>query len=281
MTWLVGLVIASGAPKVIRADVGAPRVIAPSGPTGKPDRSVIADVAATAPFDASELAEALRLRLPVSGAQVRVRVVTIAGGVRIEARGNSREVALRGSSGLTAARLVALAASDLLLDDLAVAPEVSAAPSSAAPRATTIAALGGIAGWGHPLAGLAVDLAAARGAWLVGIEAGGERVLDSPLRLTAGTIRLGAGARLGQLELRAGLTVMPLTVGDGSGDSTVLVGGGASARLRAPITDRMRAVLVCGDDVFATRTTYMIDRVSVLTTPRNSLWFAAGIEVTP
>src|SRR5205823_5614031 len=99
--WLIGLVIASGAPGAIRAE----------------DRAVVADVAAAAPFDASQLAAALRLRLPAGGEPIRVRVVTTPDGVRIEARGNAREVALRGSTGTAAARLVALAATDLLLDD--------------------------------------------------------------------------------------------------------------------------------------------------------------------
>src|SRR4051812_48462647 len=105
MKWLVGLTITSVAPAAIRAD----------------ERPVIADVPATAPFDAPQLAAALRLRLPASGAPIRVRVVTTPDGVRIEAGGSVREVALRGNTGPDAARLVALAATDLLLEELVVA----------------------------------------------------------------------------------------------------------------------------------------------------------------
>jgi hypothetical protein len=264
MTWLVGLAIASGAPAAIRAD----------------EHSVMVDVAPAAPFDAAQLAAALRLRLPAGGSPVRVRVIAIPGGVRIEARGNARDVALRGSTGPAAARLVALAATDLLLDDLAVAPEVPAA-SPGVPHAVTIAALGGIVGWAHELASVGVDLAVARGRWLVAVEAGGGTLISGSLHLTAGVLRLGAGARLGPFELRAGATVMPLSVGSGTGDTTALVGAGASARLRAPITASVHGVLSIGDDVFANRTTYMLEQVRVLSTPRNSLWFEAGLEVTP
>jgi hypothetical protein len=259
MKWLVGLAIASGAPA--RAD----------------DRAVMADVPAGAPFDAAELTAAIRLRLPPGGPVVRIRVVPTADGVRIEARGNARDVALRGSTGPAAARLVALAASDLLLDDLAAAPEPTAAPHPA----LTIGALGGVAAWHYTLASLGVDVAVARDSWLLAIEAGGGALIDGPLHLTAGVIRLGCGTRIGALELRAGATVMPLAVANGSGDATVLAGGGTSARLRAQLGAGLRAVIGGGVDVFATRTTYMIGGAPVMTTPRSALWLALGVEVTP
>jgi hypothetical protein len=263
MKWLVGLTITSVAPAAIRAD----------------ERAVIADVPATAPFDAPQLAAALRLRLPASGAPIRVRVITTPDGVRIEAGGNVREVALRGNTGPDAARLVALAATDLL-EDLVVAAEAPVAPAAPPPQAVTIGALGGVVVWQYPIAGLGVDLAVARGAWLLALEAGGG-MLDGPLHLTAGVVRLEAGTRHGGFDLRAGATVMPLTVGDGAGDATVLVGAGASVRLRASIGRGVHAVFAGGIDLFATRTTYVLDGMQVLTTPRIAPWLAAGLEVAP
>jgi hypothetical protein len=264
MKWLVGLTITSVAPAAIRAD----------------ERPVIADVSATAPFDAPQLAAALRLRLPASGAPVRIRVVTTPGGVRIEAGGNTREVALRGSTGQDAARLVALAATDLL-DDLVVAAEAPVAPQAAPRPSVTIGALGGVVAWQHPIAGLGIDLALARDTWLLALEAGGGTLLDGPLRLTTGVIRFAGGTRHGAFDLRAGATVMPLTVGDGTGDATVLVGAGASVRVRAPIGIGVHAVLAGGIDIFATRTTYVLDGMPVLTTPAIAPWLAAGLEVVP
>jgi hypothetical protein len=39
------------------------------------------------------------------------------------------------------------------------------------------------------------------------------------------------------------------------------------------------AVLAGGIDLFATRTTYVLDGMPVLTTPRIAPWLAAGLEV--
>jgi len=263
MKWLVGLAIASGTPA--RAD----------------DRAVMADVPPGAPFDAAELTAAIRLRLPPGGTPIRIRVVPTPDGVRIEARGNARDVALRGSTGPAAARLVALAASDLLLDDLAAAPEAMAPAPAAARSAVTIGALGGVAAWHYTLASVGVDVAVARDSWLLAIEAGGGTLIDGPLHLTAGVIRLGCGTRFGALELRAGATLVPLSVANGTGDATVLAGGGASARLHATLGASVRGVLVGGVDVFATQTTYELDGMPVMATPRSALWLGAGLEVTP
>jgi hypothetical protein len=269
MKWLVGLTITSVVPAASRAD----------------ERPVIAEVPATAPFDASQLAAALRLRLPARGAPIRIRVVSTPDGARpdvvwIEVGGNVREVALRGSTGPDAARLVALAATDLLLEDLVVAAEAPLAPPAAPSQAVTIGALGGVAVWQYPIAGLGVDLAVARDTWLLALEAGGG-VLDGPLRLTTGVIRFEAGTRHGAFDLRGGATAMPLTVGDGAGDATVLVAASASVRARVPIGLGVRGVLAGGIDLFATRTTYVLDGMPVLTTPRIAPWLAAGLEVAP
>jgi hypothetical protein len=269
---LVGMAMMCGAPALAQAE-----------------RAVFAEVPATAPFDAAQLADALRLRLPGDGAPVRVRVAIIAvasggAGVRIEARGNAREVALGGLIGAAAARLVALAADDLLLDDLAIEPVASPGlmPIEPSSRARpTIGVLGGAAAWQSALAGVQIDLALPRDAWLFAIEAGGATLIDGPLRLTAAVVRLGGGVRLGALELRAGATLAPVIVSEGAGDQTVLLGAGASARLRLPISSSVRVLVATGGDVFATRTTYLRDGMQVMTTPRAAPWLAVGMEVTP
>jgi len=248
------------------------------------ERSITAEVSAIAPFDAAQLTAALRVRLPVEGAPVELRVTATPGGVRIEARGNVREVALRDLTGVAAARFVALAANDLLLDDLADPPlgAPSLTRSSDAPDSapTTVGVLGAAAAWQYVLGGLAVDLAIPCGRWLVAIEAGGGTLVDGPVQLTAAMIRIGGGARLGWLELRAGATLAPLIVSSGGGDRTILAGAGTSIRVRVPIGPGIRAVLAGGVDLFATRTSYLLDG-AMLATPRAAPWIAAGMEVTP
>jgi hypothetical protein len=126
-----------------------------------------------------------------------------------------------------------------------------------------------------------VDVATSSGTWLVAAEAGAATLVGGPLRLTAATLRIGGGARVGPMELRAAAAFVPLLVDDGAGDRTVLLGAGASARLRVPLGWSVRGVLACGVDLFATRTAYVFEHMSVLTTPRASPWIATGLEVTP
>lgn len=265
---LVGLAIVCGAPAASRAD----------------ERAVVVEVAPTAPFDALQLAAAVRLRVPPSGPPVRIRVFATADGVRIEARGSAREVALAGLTGSAAARLVALAAADLLVDDLDGAPiePPSLTARVAAPQARgTIAVLGSAMAWSNVLGGLSVDVALPTGSWLVAFEAGGGTLVDGPLQLTAAMLRIGAGARSGVLDARATATIMPVLVGDGTGDRTILAAIGASARLHIPIAATVHGVFAVGIDLFATRTAYVIDDMQVLRTPRGAPWLAAGLEVSP
>lgn len=239
------------------------------------DRAIDVEVTDAAPFAASDLAAAMRVRLPPDGPPVRVRVSSTSDGVQVEARGNVRAVPVGELRGAEAARLVALAASDLFLDDLTLIE-----PSRPA-RATSIAVLGGAAAWQHTLGGLAIDLSLLRGRWVFALDAGGSQVIDGSMTLSTATLRLGVGARVGMFELRAGPTFAPIFVNDGVGDRTVLVGGGASARLRVPIVDGVRVVVAGGADAFATRTTYIANDMALLTTPRIAPWIAAGVEVTP
>lgn len=250
------------------------------------ERSIVADVPSIAPFDASELTAALRVRLARDGAPVTVRVLATATGVRVEVsttenaieRGGAREVSLDGLFGETAARMVALAADDLMLDELALPPE---APRLAAERITTISVVGAAAAWDDLFGAVTIDFARARGPWVAALDVGGATLVGGPINLSAAVVRVSGGYRVSWFELRAGATFAPLVVSNGDGDSTVLVGGGASARLRVPLGDGLRAVLAAGADVFATRTQYLIEGMPTMTTPRAAPWLGAGIEVTP
>ena len=102
------------------------------------ERSIVVEVTFAAPFDAAELTTAMRVRLAPEGPPVRVRVTLTPTGVQVEAPGGKRDLALTGLDHTDAARLVALAANDLLLDDLALAP---APPRTASPLGISI--LGG------------------------------------------------------------------------------------------------------------------------------------------
>ena len=241
------------------------------------ERAIVADVTAVVPFDAAELTAALRARLP-EGDAIQIRISPTFEGVRIETRGTLRDVPLRGLTGSAAARLVALAASDLLVDD----DRAFEPPSLAARRdPTTIGVFGAAALWGQTFGGLGLDVALPRGSWLVAIEGAAGTLVDGPLRMTAAVVRFGAGIRRGMFEVRATGTIAPLVVSNGAGDQTILFGGGASARLRIPLASDLHFVIGGGADVFATRTTYIIEGMSTLTTPRIAPWAAAGLELTP
>lgn len=246
------------------------------------ERAIEVELMQPAPFQAGELAAAMRVRLPADGAPVRVRVSPIADGVRIDAAPGSRDVALHGLAGTDAARLVALAASDLVMVDLAAAPELvvrSAAPARPARDRVTLGVTGSLARWDGALAAGALELVLPQRRFVIAIEAGGGTMPGGAVDLIAGVVRLDAGVRFGMLEVRGGATFAPLIVQTGAGDSTLLAGGNASARVRIPLTAATRAVLALGADVFATRTTYLLDGMTALSTPRIAPWLSAGMEV--
>jgi hypothetical protein len=240
------------------------------------ERAIDAEVDATAPFDAPALTSALRARLP-DGDAVQLRVFTTFDGVRIETRGTTRDVALRGLAGDAAARLVALATADLLVDAVDLEPP----PLMVARRPPTIGVLGTAAAWGQTFGGLGLDVALPRGSYLITIEAGAGTLVDGPIRLTAGMLRAGLGVRRGLFEARLTALAAPMMVSNGDGDATILGGGGASGRIRLPLGSGLHAILAAGVDAFATRTTYVVDGMTALTTPRIAPWGAIGLEVAP
>ncbi len=243
------------------------------------ERSIVVELAQPAPFAAIELANAMRMRLSSEGAPVRVRVSPTADGVRVDVAPGSRDVSLNGLAGTAAARLVALAASDLLLDDLAAPPELVVRASAERPSSRTIGFVGSVASWDGVLGAGAIDLAIPRGDVVGSLEVGGGSVVGGPVRLIAATARIDAGIRAGVFELRGGLTFAPILVRTGVGDLTALIGGNASIRIRIPVTRGSRAVIAVGADAFATRTQYVIDGAKAMTTPRVAPWVAAGMEV--
>ena len=243
------------------------------------ERAIAIDLDPGVPLSQRELADALRVRIAPTGEPVHVTVTASERGVVVGARGGSRVVDLGDRRGGDAARLVALAAVDLLFDDLAAPPAVVAEVAPRADNRWTIGLVGMAAQWSGTLAGVALDLRIPYGSWFAAVDAGGGELVDGTLHLTGGVVRASVGRRMGRLDLRGGATVAPINVADGAGDTTVLVGAGVSARVRFPV-DAFDLVLAGGADAFATRTEYRIASMTVAT-PWLAPWVGLGIEVTP
>ena len=262
--WIAGLIVVTCAARRAQAE-----------------RSITVDAQATAPFAPQELAAAIRVRIATEGSPVRIRVTPTATGVRIETRGEAREVELGDLRGADAARMVALVANDLLVDDLAAPapPMVEARGDARATHAPPeLGVLGNVSGWDGMLGGLALDLTVPRGTWALTVEAGGGELIESSLHLLAGVVRVAPALRFQGLELRAGVTLAPLLVTSGAGDQTVLAGANASVRMRVPVATGIHAILAVGVDAYATRTQYRIETMTIAT-PWLAPWVGAGIEV--
>jgi hypothetical protein len=219
-----------------------------------------------------------------------VQIVAIGTGVRITVRGRSRDLELGARTGDDAARLVALAAADLMLPELALSPtEVHVERAADEPAATepaavpswSIALMGTGAAWSGVIdGGGSVGFVGPVGDALVTAELGLGTLVGGDLYGTTQLVRAGLAKRLGVLEARAALTLVPLHVTDGSGDDTVLVGAGASVRLRMPVARSVRAVVALGADAYATRTEYTRGGMPATTTPLIAPYLSAGLEVT-
>ncbi len=241
------------------------------------ERAIVVELAGPQAFDVGELTAAVRVRVAPDGGRIQLRVTRSVDGVLVEAHGATRAVVLGDRHGAEAARLVALAASDLLFDDLSRSPTVE-------PRAPgfTLAALGTVAAWDSGALTVAtIELTLPRGAWLANASIGGGELFGSGVHASEGIVRLGGGRRVGWLDLTAGLTLVPISVNDGVGDRTVLVGGGVAARLRVPLADSVLLVVAAGVDGFATRSEYTSNGVAIAATPWVAPWGALGVEVAP
>ena len=240
------------------------------------ERAIVVDETTVAPFAAQELAAAIRVRIAPDGSPVRIRVTSTATGVRIETRGETREVELGELRGADAARMVALVANDLLIDDLAAPPPPLELQARHAP--TELGVLGGVSGWDGMLGGVTLDLAVPRDGWVMTFEAGGGVLVDSTLHVLAGVVRIDPALRIDGFEVRAGATLAPLLVTSGLGDQTVLAGANASVRMRLAVTAGVHAVLAAGVDAYATHTQYQLSTMTIAT-PWIAPWVGAGIEV--
>lgn len=228
-----------------------------------------------APFLATDLESALRVRLPPAGAEVTVQVIGVGDRVDVAVGDTTREIDLGGRSGVEAARLVALEIVDLALDDLAEVPRDR-------PRHADISVglLGSATAWNGTLAGATLDVAVARRGWLVALEVTGQQDATGELQTRSVPIRLSAGTRIDLLELRGGVVIAPTWVETGAGDSLVNLGLAASARLRVDLSPRVKLVAAIGADAYATQTSYVLGG-EMITTPWVAPWIGGGLEVTP
>lgn len=236
------------------------------------ERAVTVEAVGVA-LDARAVEAALRVRLP-DGPAAHLRLAAVPGGVQITAGVVTRDVALGDRRGAEAVRLIALAASDLLLADLATAPVTRRTHEPVA-----MSVIGGVAAWDSALAQIAADVAVPRAGWLAAVELGGGQLVHESLQLKTVVARLELGLRHGVLEARAGVTVAPVFVATGSGDQTVLVGANLSGRVRVPLGGGVRGIAAVGLDAFANRTEYRMFGAATLTTPQLAPWLAAGVEV--
>lgn len=104
-------------------------------------------------------------------------------------------------------------------------------------------------------------------------------MVDGSFDLTGAVVRVGVGRRTGMVDLRAGATAVPISVSDGAGDRTILLGGTAGAYLRVPVAG-VHVVLAAGVDGFATRTEYTMGGMT-MATPWIAPWLEAGVELVP
>ena len=238
------------------------------------ERAIVVD-AAGAPFSPRELADALRVRVARDGAPLHVRVTATERGVRVEVLGAAREIELGALTGAAAARLVALAADDMLLEDLATPPALAHPTRSRA----ALAFAAGAAAWDAPFPNAFASASLQRGRWLIAVDAGAGSIVGGNVQLIAGIARLSGGVRAGAFDVRAGASIAPFWVTTGAGDTSIAFGGGASVRAHLPLGRSVELVPVGGLDAFANRTHYSIAGMPAFTTPFVSPWLALELEV--
>jgi hypothetical protein len=276
------------------------------------------------PCSTAELRDALALRLTLAARpdlaslQIEIAATGDRDAVTVTAAGKAREVSLDGARGAAAARLIALAISDLALAELdpMAAP---AAPGAAIGGPPGMAGAGrtgdsgiridgaadsrgdagglriALLGWsntpadsGPPWIGAGVDLLLPRGNGGWGLTAGAgfaasatEEGQQLAITLYGVPMRAGVALRPGRgLELRLAGVVMPIhaVTSGDASDDYLLAGGNAEVRLRLRVADRLALVAGGGADLFANRVRYTTNGQPELTTPRAVLSVGLGLD---
>jgi len=225
------------------------------------------------PCARGELIEALTLRITTTDA---IAVQATGDRVQIRIADRTRELDLGGVRGAAAARLIALAAADLILIE-----EPAGAPAPPAPVPWGRIAVGARLSTGAaPKGTFAVDLTLGRRPPRVAVELGvgtnssgatgvGVSLLAVPVRAA---IAFG-----NDVELRAGAVAIPHVVDyAGYHHTDVLWGAGLEGRGRIAL-DSAYLVLSAGLDVFANQLEYRYDGTGVLVTPRVQIWSGLGV----
>lgn len=283
---------------------GAGEVRAEGGPTVR--------VAGLAPFTEAELEEALRLRL---GGEHRVEVVSGARGMTITVDGRTRSIRLGHERGVEAARVVALVAAGMVIDEahekrrdvvpidahgmaadssrpvsrFDEADEVESEADEAPPaRRWTLAGLVVPAGAEATRSATGVMLSFDRAQGVDGVR------LMMAIGVTSSSIDLGemaptirtvevpirAGAWLGdRYAVGASAVAIPYETRGGAGDRNVLFGAGVMARAQLTLGGGGTGVVVqVGIDGMASSVEYRWEGDAVLASGRFRPWLAIGVS---
>jgi hypothetical protein len=250
------------------------------------------------PFSSAELLEAIHLRLPLmridrTAALPAVHVQGQGQGqasdrVAITVAGARRVLSIKDLSGAEAARIVALLALDLVLnqqrsEEREVKPEPRA-PSDlvfvgVSPRLTL-----GVSDWSQTFEPtLDLGLRIGRRFFLY-IEGGftwiGAGEAERELNLLEVPVRAGVAYRLpfrfAWFEARAGGALRPYFVSGAGRDSGVLAGGGVSMRIARRFSAWLLVYLALGVDFFTLRKAFSVGGEPALTTGWVTPWLGLG-----
>lgn len=251
-------------------------------------------VAGLAPFSEAELEEALRLRL---GGQHRIEVVSGARGMTISVDGTTRSIQLGSERGEEAARVVALVAAAIVLDDAQERRRIAVADAEREQAELARERRGPAKRWA--LAALVTPSVSERTESNTGVllsldRAHGEdgvRLMMS-IGVTSSSIELGemapqirtveapvrAGAWLGdRYAVGATAVAIPYETRGGAGDRNVLFGAGVTARAQLVVSGGTGVVAQVGVDGMARSVAYRWEGETVLASGRFRPWLAIGV----
>ena len=253
------------------------------------------------PFSRRELEGALRPRWRLLGRPLARPILVREHGdgtVTIDVGAGRREVGLKGQSGESAARVVALLAVDLLAESAAAAdgppqiseaardvrPELAAMPSrytASAQLLVPFVANGWTPGL-EPTFGLerrvlsraSVGLSAG----FTSLEAG---TAPSSLRLREVPVRAGVGYGGAWFEVRLSGVLRPYFVAGPGTHQGVQWGAGVSATAYHQLTTQFALAVSGGLDALYNRAEFRVENQSVLSTQWLVPWFGAGLALRP